>query len=87
MRKHDAPAFAPFANESQVLEIGRLSIENRLDRVTIAGDIDLTCDRHGLQAARQLHALLGRVVAALEAQPLPDQLPPPAIDTVDNPFT
>lgn len=78
--------FVPYANEADVLEVGNLSIENRLDRITISGDIDLTADRRGLQAARLLHDLLGQVVAALEARPLPDRLPPPGVQEIDNPF-
>lgn len=78
--------FVPYANESDVLQFGNLSIENRLDRITIAGDIDLTADQQGLQAARMLHQLLGQVVAALEARPLPDRLPPPDVQEIDNPF-
>lgn len=78
--------FKPYANEADVLEIGNLMLENRLDRITISGDLDLTADKPGLEAARRLHAQLGAVVAALEARELPDRLPPPALDTVDNPF-
>ncbi|MEX5745992.1 hypothetical protein [Massilia sp. X63] len=78
--------FTPFANEADVLEIGDLMLENRLDRITISGDLDLTADKAGLEAARRLHAQLGAVVAALEARELPDRLPPPDVQQVDNPF-
>ncbi|TYQ20105.1 UNVERIFIED_ORG: hypothetical protein JN05_01477 [Zoogloea ramigera] len=79
--------FKPYANEADVLTIGRLTIENRLDRITISGDIDLTADQAGLAGARDLHRLLGDVVKHLEArQDLPKQLPPPTVETVDNPF-
>lgn len=78
--------FTPFANEADVLEIGDLMLENRLDRITISGDLDLTADKAGLEAARRLHAQLGAVVAALEARELPDRLPPPDVRQVDNPF-
>lgn len=78
--------FVPFKNESDVLQIGGLSIENRLDRISICGDIDLTADQAGLHDARALHQLLADVVARLEAQALPDRLPPPAAATVANPF-
>jgi hypothetical protein len=85
--KPDAKRFDPFANEADVLEVGRLMLENRLDRVTISGDVDLTADRQGLAAARLLHELLGQVVASLEGRKdLPDQLPPPEVQTVKNPF-
>ena len=78
--------FTPFANEADVLQIGDLMLENRLDRITISGDLDLTADKAGLEAARRLHAQIGAVVAALEARDLPDRLPPPDVQTVDNPF-
>jgi len=84
--KSTQPAFAPFENEADVVEVGRLALENRLDRITLSGDVDLTADRRGLEQARLLHELLGRVVAALEAKTLPDQLPPPEVKTVKNPF-
>jgi hypothetical protein len=85
-KKPDAVAFAPYANEADVVEVGGLMLENRLDRITISGDVDLTADKRGLEAARLLHALLGQVVASLEAKDLPDQLPPPRVEKVDNPF-
>ena len=81
-----ANKFAPYANEADALTIGRLSIENRVDRVTISGDVDLTADQAGLADARALHALLGEIVARLEAQELPAELPAPDVKTVANPF-
>jgi len=84
-KKKQAP-FTPFANEADVLHVGDLMIENRVDRVTLSGDVDLTADKGGLAQARRLHALLGEIVAALEARDLPDQLPPPEVRTIDNPF-
>lgn len=81
-----AKKFVPFANESDVLNLATLSVENRLDRVSLIGDLDLTCDQAGLALARQLHQLLGEVVAELEKKDLPKQLPPPQVTTVDNPF-
>lgn len=78
--------FVPFANEADVIEIGNLSIENRLDRITLDGDVDLTRDKPGLANAKLLYRLLGDVIASLEAAPLPDALPAPEVKTVDNPF-
>lgn len=80
-------SFTPFANEADVLEIGNLMLENRLDRITISGDVDLTADQAGLAAARRLHEQLGAIVAALEARELPECLPPPDVKSVDNPFS
>jgi hypothetical protein len=84
--KAKKPAFAPFENEADVVEVGQLALENRLDRITISGDVDLTADKPGLEAARLLHALLGEVVASLEAKDLPERLPPPEVKSVGNPF-
>jgi hypothetical protein len=80
-------AFVPYANEADVLHIGNLMLENRLDRITLSGDLDLTADEAGLAAAKLLYELLGDVLARLEAQPLPARLPPPDVKTVENPFT
>ena len=78
----------PFANESESVGIADLTVENRTDRVSVYGNIDLTRDRQGLKDARALRDLLDRVVKALEAdKDLPDRIPPPdATDSVDNPF-
>lgn len=79
-------AFVPYANESDVLNIGQLTIENRVDRITLSGDVDLTADRPGLADARALYKLLGDIVARLEAMELPAILPVPSARTVANPF-
>ena len=81
-----AKKFVPYANESDVLDIGGLTIENRVDRISISGDIDLTLDKPGLALAKQLQKLLADVVAQLEKQELPAQLPPPEVTSVANPF-
>ena len=80
------PKFVPFENEADVVEIGQLALENRLDRITLSGDLDLTADKPGLEQARLLHDLLGKVVASLEGKDLPERLPPPDVKTVANPF-
>ncbi|MDL2358400.1 MAG: hypothetical protein QFF03_24390 [Pseudomonadota bacterium] len=78
--------FVPYANEADVLQVGNMMIENRLDRITLDGDVDLTLDQAGLANARLLHQLLGAVVAKLEAADLPVALPAPTVKTVNNPF-
>ena len=78
--------FVPYANEADVLNIGKLMVENRVDRVTLSGDVDLTMDQAGLAHARALHQLLGDVLAKLERAELPAKLAPPAVSTVANPF-
>lgn len=77
----------PYANDSQSAQVGKLVIENQLDRVVLYGQIDLTCDQVGLHQARELLGILQAVVAHLEAaEALPEQLPAATIDVVDNPF-
>ena len=78
----------PFANESESLGIGDLTIENRTDRISIYGSIDLTRDRAGLEHARMLKAVLDKVVQALETEKnLPDKIAhPDSPDEVANPF-
>jgi len=85
-KKSDPKPFVPFANEADVLHVGELMVENRLDRITLSGDVDLTLDQDGLALARRLHALLGDIVGKMEGQELPAQLPPPNVQQVENPF-
>jgi hypothetical protein len=82
-------SFRPFADESESIGIGGLTVENRLDRVSVYGSLDMTRDREGLANARVLKALIDRVVRALEAErDLPEKIAPPlAPAKVKNPFT
>lgn len=79
----------PYQNEAEELEVGDLKIENRLDRVTIYGRIDLTRDKAGLENARALKQLLDRVVSALEGdRSLPHRVAPPKAPVMKkNPFS
>ena len=70
-----------------MLTIGSRSIENRVDRVTLQGDVELTRDRKGLALARELKAALDATVKALEAdKALPDAVQVEAPQKVKNPF-
>ncbi|MDQ9171999.1 hypothetical protein Q8A64_16410 [Oxalobacteraceae bacterium R-40] len=81
------PDLNPFANEEDSLEIGDLTIENRLDQMSIYGDLQITKDRRGLEQAKALKAVLDAVVHALEAdENLPEQISTKPADEVDNPF-
>ncbi len=80
--------FQPFANESDVVRIGELEIENRIDRLTLTGDLVLNRDRNGLALAHELHALLGRAIANMESDAgLPGQIELLAARTIKNPFS
>jgi hypothetical protein len=76
----------PFANETECLQIGDLTIENRIDRVSIYGSLDLTLDKSGLNHTRQLKAILDLTVAELEKADLPDSIAVIEPETVKNPF-
>jgi hypothetical protein len=79
----------PFQNESESISFGTLTIENRTDRVTIYGNLDLTRDKPGLANARDLKEIIDLVVRTLEETgDLPDQIAgPKPTKTIKNPFT
>lgn len=79
--------FEPYANEADVLRIGDLEIENRVDRVSLTGDVVFTKDMVGLALAKELQSLIGRIVNALDAEKkLPQTVELKATETVKNPF-
>ena len=82
-----AQEFEPYANEADVLRIADLEVENRLDRVTLTGDVVITKDCAGLALAKELQSLIGRIVKALEAEKhLPETVELKVTETVKNPF-
>jgi len=79
--------FKPYANEADVIRIGDLEIENRVDRVVLTGDVVLTRDKAGLALAKELQALVEGVVKALEAdKALPEVVEVRQTRAVKNPF-
>ncbi|MDD2540642.1 MAG: hypothetical protein PHH28_06310 [Desulfuromonadaceae bacterium] len=79
--------FRPFMNEEDCVTIGEeLTIENRIDRISIFGSIDLTCDKRGLNAAKELKAILDLTLATMEKTELPDQIATDKPEIVKNPF-
>lgn len=83
------PRFNPFEDESAALTVGDLSVENRTDRVSVYGSLDITRDREGLRRARLLKGVLADIEAALAAEgdALPEAVEPPqAVVKANNPF-
>ena len=79
--------FKPYANESDVIRIGALEVENRTDRVSLTGDVVLTRDQAGLALAKELQALMDQVVKVLEAEEkLPEKVEIKPAREVKNPF-
>ena len=79
--------FDPFANESDALTLNGLHVENRDDRVSIYGSLDLTRDQEGLAHAHILKALLDRIVEALRREALPEKIVTTPAKPISNPFT
>jgi len=70
----------PFENEAQVIEIDGMTIENRLDHISVYGLAKISLDKVGLEIARSLKSIVDDIVASLENRPLPDHVdeaPPP----------
>ena len=57
----------PFANEE-------LLIENRLDRISIHGSVDITKDKQGLEYAFALKRQIDTIVESLEREDLPEKI-------------
>ena len=79
-------SFSPYKNESDCIQLGNLTIENRVDRVSIFGSIDLTKDKDGLSMTRELKNIIDQTLAELEKSELPDRIVVNPAETVENPF-
>ena len=79
-----------FKNESETHIPHELNIENRLDRVSLHGSVDITHDATGLALACQLQAMLAGMIAVLQTEQangaLPEQISLASAAEVDNPF-
>ena len=79
-----------FKNEAETHLLQGLNIENRLDRVSLHGSLDLTHDAAGLALALTLKALLDGVVEVLSSEQasgvLLEKISLQASDEVANPF-
>ena len=81
-------SFKPYADEAAALQIGDLTIENRLDRISLFGSLDLTRDKVGLRHAKALRDLLAAIVVELErlGPELPEVTKTASANTIKNPF-
>lgn len=78
----------PFENESESTQVGDLTIENRVDHVSIYGSLSIPFDQTGLAHAIELQEIINAVVARLQSEELPitaatTEAP---LESVTNPF-
>jgi len=80
----------PFADESACLQINGMTVENRLDRVSVFGSLDFTRDKLGFAMARQFKISIDAVVLQLEkdnaAGLLPESIKAGKSAEIGNPF-
>lgn len=85
--------FKAYSNDDDVLNIqgDALTVTNGTTRVIVAGTLELTKDKRGLQAALALKQALDSVVEVLQAEGiLPDRIkdePDAKPGVIDNPFS
>ena len=79
--------FKPFVNGTESHAIHDLTLENQEDCVSIYGNLQLTKDQAGLQAAKALQAFVNAVVSALENEAhLPEKIDRQNEQEIENPF-
>ena len=83
----EAKLLNPYQNETTSLLIGDLTVENRLDRISLYGSLDITKDQIGLTDALQLKDIIDSIVDTLEKENnLPERIVIEKADSVVNPF-
>ena len=87
MTKKKLICIDPYANEEDVIHIGELDIENRLDRISLHGAVDITKDKQGLEYAFALKRQIDTIVEYLKKQALPVKISVEnTAKKVNNPF-
>lgn len=81
-----ARAFMAYENETDSFEIDGLTIENRLDRISLYGTVDLTKDKEGYRKIIELKRIIDAAYAALKGKDLPDHIDIKKPETIKNPF-
>lgn len=82
----DIETIDAFENESETVNIDELVIENRLDRVSLYGSIDITKDKIGLEKIRAIKKQIDKIANKLENENLPDEIEVLEVKMVENPF-
>lgn len=64
----------PFGNEEEVIYIDELTFENRTDRVSMYGSMNITLDKAGLDSITRLQDMLARLAEKMRSVDLPDHV-------------
>lgn len=76
-----------FQNETDSFQIGDITVENRLDRISIYGSLDITKDKRGLADALVLKRIIDASIEEMKRDKnLPDKIDILQTNTVPNPF-
>ncbi len=81
------PAIQPFQNEEEIITISGLTIENRLDKVSFYGSLDITRDKQGQEFLFELKHQIDAIVEQMKKEDLPDRVETIEDKEVDNPFS
>ncbi|MDD2358500.1 MAG: hypothetical protein PHX13_11380 [Thiovulaceae bacterium] len=80
--------FQAYQNETDTFTIENdFTVENRLDRISLYGSLELTKNKQGLQNAYELKRVLDAAIEVLKKADLPDHIEIKVTDSVINPFT
>lgn len=80
-------AFMAYENETDSFLIDNLTVENRLDRISLYGSLEITKDTHGLEHALKLKRLIDASIDALKRDKnLPEHIETTPAERVKNPF-
>ncbi len=79
--------FMAYENETDSFQIDTLTVENRLDRISVYGSLEITKDKHGLEAALKLKRVIDASIDALKRDKnLPDKIATLPEESLANPF-
>lgn len=79
--------FLAFGNEKESFDVGGLTIENRFDRISVYGSIDITKDNEGLKHALMLKRLIDAAIDEMKRDKnLPDRIFVRTAEISENPF-
>lgn len=76
----------PFGNESETWQIGDATVENRIDHISIYGQLEITKDQQGLKSAIAMAELFNKIVTELQKSSLPEVISVDQPIKVNNPF-